>query len=91
MEAGLNVVRWTINFIVKWERELPGIAAVAGASSLIFEPVTTAAGAVLALQLAKIVKRNEKQLRRIASQAGATERNFERLLKILDKLPLNGD
>lgn len=88
-EFGLNFVRWTVNFIVDYEEDLTNYGALAGAAGFVIDPLTTGAGAYLAWKLAKNVHQNRERWRRIAAQARVTKQNFERLLEILDRLPLD--
>ena len=88
-ELGLNFARWTINFIVEYEDELPNYAALAAGTGLIIDPLTTSAGIGLAWLLVRNVHQNREKWRTIAAQARVTKQNFERLLKIIDSLPLD--
>lgn len=87
-EVSLNVVRWTIEFIVRYEDELLATATTGTGVGMLIDPVTTSSGLGLAWALAKSIKHSEEKWRKIASQARVTEQNFERVMALIKKLPL---
>lgn len=87
-QVGLNIVRFSVSFIVNNEKNLANYVGGGTAAGVLVAPVTTGALLVAGWKLAQNIKNNEAKWRKIANSAEVTSQNFDELMRIINKLPL---